>query len=562
MVRLLPFLLLFSAPALFAAEVLAPWRDSTPAAVRRAAAPPLRAEGRPAVVLTTSGANGSDLAALRAANASGEGPAELGIVREVNACIGSCGAAAANTAARAAGRVQARGSVVVEGASRVRLRLDGFDVPAGTRMWIYGAAGDAIAFDGSLAHAGQLWTPSVAGNTATLELDAPGEAAFRIGAVADIRPYGEVVANGSECVSDLSCHAIPNGLDRAIAFYHFVAGTRIFGCSGGLVNNVAHDGTPYFLSANHCVKTELSASSVEAFWDYRSASCGGVAPTLESLPKSNGATMLVTSGTSDVTLLRLNAVPPNRTFLGWDTRPLADGTPLFHISHPLGVPQRYSTSTVVHSGAACSSSPRPAYLYSTPLVGATDVGSSGAPVLSGDGYIVGQLKGACGPEPENPCNRANREVDGAFAASFASLRQYLDPAPVCAACTPDSTTACLLGNRFRVTATYYDPYVNIGGNAKPIRFTENRGETHPEHGPVIDNAFFSFVDFFPNSVETMVRMTKGVGINNKYWIFITGFTNAQYTVSVQDTQTCATWERAIPRDSQSVVRDYEAFPLP
>jgi hypothetical protein len=563
MVRALALFLLFSAPAVSATEVLAPRRDDTRAVVRPAAAPPLRAHGRASVVLTTSGASADDIAALRAANAAGEGPAELGIVREVGACVGSCGAAAATNGVIAiAGRFQARGSIVVEGASRVRLRLDDFDVPAGTRMWIYGAGGEAVAFDSSLAHARQLWTPSVAGDTATIELDAPRETAFRIGAVADVRSYGEVVAEGSECVTDVSCHDFPAGVDRAIAFYHFVAGTRVFGCSGGLLNNVANDGTLYFLSANHCVKSELSASSVEAFWDYRSASCGGPSPSLESRPKSNGATMLFTSSASDVTLLRLKAVPPNRMFLGWDARELANGTPLFHISHPLGVPQRYSTSAVVTTGPACSSSPRPGFLYSTPAVGATDVGSSGSPVLAGDGYVVGQLKGACGPEPDNPCNRGNREVDGAFAASYVSLRPFLDPAPACAACTPNSTTACLLGNRFKVTITYNDPYVNISGNAKPIRFTENRGETHPQYGPIIENAFFSFVDFLPNSVETMVRMTKGVGINDKYWIFITGFTNAQYTVSVQDTQTCATWERAIPRDTSSVLRDYEAFSLP
>jgi V8-like Glu-specific endopeptidase len=562
MVRFASLVLLLAAPALFATEVLPPLRSRTEAAAMVAPKPPLRTNGqvngRASVMVKTTGASASDIAALRAANAKGDGPAELGIVREVQpVAVASVASAVASGA-----HFQWRGSVHVDGAARVRVRLDDVDLPEGARLWIYGASGEAVAFDGSLAHERRLWTPSVAGDTATIEVDAPGEAAFRIAGVADIRPYSEVVANGSECVTDLSCHTPGNGLDRAISFYTFVAGTGVYGCTGGLVNNSRSDGTPYFLTANHCVRNETSASSVEAYWDFRSSACNGPAPALESLPKSNGATLLATSGSTDVTLLRLNNLPPNRTFLGWDATALTEGTQLFHISHPLGVPQRYSTSTVISSGETCSSSPRPSFLYSTPSVGATDVGSSGAPVMRGDGYIVGQLKGACGPEPNNPCNRANREVDGAFSASYALLQPYLDPAPACAACTPNNTTVCLLNNRFKVTVTFQDPYMNISGDGKPIRYTENVAQTHPEYGPLIEYAFFSFFDFFPGSVETMIKMTKGVGINNQYWIWVVGSTSSSYTVTVQDTKTCAIWKRDIERDSTQVVREFEAFPLP
>jgi len=558
MVRFASLVLLLAAPALSATQVVPPLRARTEAAAIAAPKPPLRTNARASVVVKTTGASASDIAALRAANARGDGPAELGIVREVQpVAIAAAASVVANSA-----RFQWRGSVHVEGAARVRVRLDDVDLPEGARLWIYGASGDAVAFDGSLAHERKLWTPSVAGDTATIEVDAPSVAAFRIGGVADIRPYAEVIATGSECVSDVSCHSTGNGLDRAISFYTFVAGTGVYACTGGLVNNSKSDGTPYFLTANHCIRNESSASSVEAYWDFRSSACNGPGPALDSLPKSVGATLLATSGATDVALLRLNTLPPNRTFLGWDAAVQAEGTQLFHISHPLGVPQRYSTSTVTTSGETCSSSPRQSFLYSTPVAGATDVGSSGAPVMRGDGYIVGQLKGACGPEPNNPCNRANREVDGAFSASYALLQPYLDPAPACAACTPNNTTACLLNNRFKVTVTFQDPYMGLSGDGKPIRYTENVAQTHPEYGPLIEYAFFSFFDFFPGSVETMIKMTKGVGINNQYWVWVVGSTSSYYTVTVQDTKTCAIWKKDIERDSTQVVREFEAFPLP
>ena len=59
----------------------------------------------------------------------------------------------------------------------------------------------------------------------------------------------------------------------------------------------------------------------------------------------------------------------------------------------------------------------------------------------------------------------------------------------------------------------------------------------------------------------MVKMTKGVGINNKYWVFITGFTGASYTVNIQNTKTCATWSKGIEPNATAAFRDYEAFPL-
>ena len=70
--------------------------------------------------------------------------------------------------------------------------------------------------------------------------------------------------------------------------------------------------------------------------------------------------------------------------------------------------------------------------------------------------------------------------------------------------TPNNTTACLLNNRFKVTIAYDDPYIKLSGDGKPIRYTENVAQTHPEYGPLIEYAFFSFFDFFPGSVETMI----------------------------------------------------------
>jgi hypothetical protein len=548
--------------SLLATDALPMRVDRTIAIPRSAtAAPPLRAADattRARVVLSTAGATTSDLVALRRANTTGDAPLHLGVVREVNALTIGGGVAAAQQQ-----RWQWRGAVHAEGARRIRLRLENLTMPLGTRLWIYPNEGPAVAIDRALAHDGVLWTPSVPGDTATIEIDAPSTATLRITAIADVRSPAEVAPQGTECIEDASCHTgiLDPRFGRAIAFYEFVAGTHLLGCTGGLLDNANGDNTPLFLTANHCVKNEVHAATVETMWDYRSSTCNGPAPSLDELQRYPGATLLVTSAASDVTLLRLPTIPAGRTFLGWDTRPAAAGTIVFHLSHPNAAPLRYSASMVDTTFAGCATSPRPNFLYTRPLVGATDIGSSGAPAITRSGQVIGQLKSACGPESDNACNRANYDVDGAFAASFAVLEPFLNPQPTpCSICSPDATTACLLGNRFKVTTAWTDPTWGAGAG-KVIR-PAGAPQLHPVYGAIGDSAFFSFYDFLPDSVETTVKMTKGVSINDHYWIFVAGFAGSPYSVRVEDTRTCATWERSSPKDATEVLRDYEAFPLP
>jgi hypothetical protein len=136
------------------------------------------------------------------------------------------------------------------------------------------------------------------------------------------------------------------------------------------------------------------------------------------------------------------------------------------------------------------------------------------------------------------------------------------PPPTCSACVPNATTACLLENRFKVTVSWYDAYLKAGGVGKPVRFAENKPEVSAEHGAIMETAFFAFFDFFPNTAEMMVKMTKGVGINDKYWIYLGGLTGAEYTVNIQDTRTCQNWSRLQPASSTTVIRDQAAFPFP
>jgi len=76
----------------------------------------------------------------------------------------------------------------------------------------------------------------------------------------------------------------------------------------------------------------------------------------------------------------------------------------------------------------CRSWPRGNWIYSSDILGATEGGSSGSPVVNGQGQVVGQLSGGCGFNVNDVCDSAaNATVDGAFAAYFSAVSSFLGP---------------------------------------------------------------------------------------------------------------------------------------
>jgi hypothetical protein len=148
-----------------------------------------------------------------------------------------------------------------------------------------------------------------------------------------------------------------------------------------------------------------------------------------------GSSILSSSRTGDYTLLRLGQQPPSGTVaLPWNATEVAysNGTRLYRISHPAGAPQAYSEHAVDTSRVTCQSWPRGNWIYSSDIVGATEGGSSGSPVLNAEGEIVGQLSGGCGYNVYDSCDSVqNATVDGALASYFPAVQQFLDPVTSC-----------------------------------------------------------------------------------------------------------------------------------
>ena len=107
-------------------------------------------------------------------------------------------------------------------------------------------------------------------------------------------------------------------------------------CTGTLLNNVAQDWTPYFLTANHCVSTQAVAQTVETYWFYQTTSCnsGFLRNWVHSPP---GANLLAAQSSNDFALLRLlNNAPAGAYFSGWTPAAQSTGTSVFGLHHPDG----------------------------------------------------------------------------------------------------------------------------------------------------------------------------------------------------------------------------------
>ena len=348
-----------------------------------------------------------------------------------------------------------------EGANAVRLRLDNVDLPVGSELYVFGEYGHVFGpyTNGDVvADTGVLWTNTVAGESISLQLHTPvsklrGERAgfFTVGKLSHLGDRYLFGAQAQEkafcswndsCIRNASCENIPNAVqvaEDAVAYLLYSVNGGTYLCTGGLVNDTANSGTPYLLTANHCFSSQTSASSLEAYFQW-SVGCGSSCGTQYFPPGSvsvvNGSTLLATDAGTDFTLVQLaSAAPAGTALLGWTTSPVANssGTDLYRVSHPSGSPQAYSEQSVNTSAGTCRTLPRGDFIYSDATLGDTEGGSSGSPVVNGSGQVVGQLYGACGASPSTTCDSDDRTVDGAFAVTFNSVSQWLDPGsgPTC-----------------------------------------------------------------------------------------------------------------------------------
>jgi hypothetical protein len=562
-----------------------------------AAGPPparLAAELRlePAVSMAAAQDGARDgLAAIAEWNRGGNAPPRTGFTRILPRPLRlnldpASPAAAAGEAAGAAWRVEADGALIwtvrirVEQAHRVRLRLTDLKLPGSARFWLFSDDGSEVGPFGLELRgaAGDLWTPSVGGETVTLELRVPrGAPHGRLSlAIAEIMEIVQLDGNGApffasvggeadeSCLVDGGCVTketleFIRDYRKAVARLEYIDAGFTQTCTGGLLND-SDPATfiPYLLTAQRCIGTQAAADTLEAAWSYHSATCGGPA-SLGTAPRSNGATLLASGAGTDFALLRLHSVPGDRFFLGWDatSEAASGGTVLHRLSHPLGRQQMYSSGAVDNTPSqVCFATPVESYLYSTVEEGGTFSGSTGAPAVRDDGKVVGQLRGRCGPNAFEPCLAAEHDhaVDGRFSQTFPSIAAFLEPGG--GPCVEDATTACLLAGRYRATLRFRNGFDNL-----PVDTDAFRKPVTGFSGPAFETVFFYFNDV--NNIEVVVGMldqgnTNGAG-QPTIAVKLGTATPLRVEATITDTTTGATRTYASEFGSQQGQTDFTAF---
>ena len=324
-----------------------------------------------------------------------------------------------------------------EGAFSLNFTFDGFHLPEGATFHIHNEFGVLGAFTSSNnSETGEFATDLLKGDHATLEYYEPSTASGQgtlglkkiVHAYRDIVTLGQPTAMGGPsgpCNINVACPA-------GIGWENEIAGSvRIvmdgFLCSGAMINDVPESGTPYLLTADHCLDGSGSPSIYVFNFNYEAATCNGTtASTGQSI---SGATLRARDASSDFALLELNSTPPlsyETFYLGWTRSTIpANNTTCIH--HPSGDIKKISKD--YNSPQSTSAQGVAIWRVNNWEEGVTEGGSSGSPLLDQNHRIVGQLFAGT-----SSCSNPNGlDIYGRFDASWngpnsaSRLKDWLDP---------------------------------------------------------------------------------------------------------------------------------------
>jgi len=286
------------------------------------------------------------------------------------------------------------------------------------------------------------WSPSLGGEAATVEFEVPPGVAtdgFQLAmptlshALVNLSKDDlmQKIGQAASCTLDVSCNSSYSNVSNSVALMDFLKEGEEYLCTGTLLNDRMSSGTPYFLSANHCVPNQTVASTLWTFWFYRSASCGSTSLNPGAIQLRSGATLLYASADTDTSFMRLNGTPPaGAVYAGSSSFALDLYADVYGVHHPKGDLQKYSSGDFmgyVNCGSSsCTSATASTgkFLRVSWLAGTTEQGSSGSGLftrMNGKDYLVGQLLGGTAS-----CSSNTSDFYGRFDVAYnAALAQWL-----------------------------------------------------------------------------------------------------------------------------------------
>jgi Fibronectin type III domain./Trypsin. len=324
------------------------------------------------------------------------------------------------------------------GASGIGVHFRNFALADDEEVYVYGATGGSSVFgpftnEGPWGN-GEFWSGTVDGDTVVIEFykktdeNGQGFEVFEVSHIltelaSRLQPTEPEVLN---CEVDASCYADIE--KNAVARITFNENGAEWVCTGTLLNNVAQDQTPYFLTANHCVSTQAVAQTVQVYWFYRTTSCNSWVLRSDIVHHASGANLLAAQSSNDFSLLRLlNNAPPGAVFSGWTPAAQPIGTGVFGLHHPgpyappdIDSYLRRSTGSILTTNEACADTGLVSGYGIGWTFGLTEQGSSGSGLWNSSHYLIGL--DSCG---NHTCPPYGYTIYSKFANFYPQIRPYI-----------------------------------------------------------------------------------------------------------------------------------------
>lgn len=335
-----------------------------------------------------------------------------------------------------------------------------FEAPAGVTLYLLDGAGRMVGepYTAADAPSGELWTRLVPGSFAQIVAEMPADefAAFARGfrvtsinagfldvvpvpADLDADPDAAVMIDdrvnqgriepdapgfvspesfafelrSAACHVDVECPEAAPFQSQIDSVARIVIGGSGL-CSGVMVNNVREDQTPYFLTAHHC-NAWANPASVIFYWNFQHSICrppgssaSGAGGNGSLSQNQTGSVLRMTNAEADMTLLELFSQPNplwNVEWSGVNASISPDAPGAFAVHHPSGDEKRISfeDNSLNSVLSALPGQPNIRAWQTQFDLGGIQPGSSGGPLFSSDGRVIGVGTGvntlvACFPQ--------------------------------------------------------------------------------------------------------------------------------------------------------------------
>lgn len=335
-----------------------------------------------------------------------------------------------------------------------------FNIPEGAKVFVYNA--DQSEILGSYTHKNNsdinmLPIQPIEGDEIIVEYLEPLNSAFKgeieIGEVnhdfVGLFRAAEPRDPGQQCHPNIVCY--PEDIEPGSGVVGIIINGATY-CTASLINNTENNGIPYLITATHCLNRDYNASflnnrqydlvagNIVAFFGYQSPNCeeyirGTVQMSMASLDS------VFISERHDVSLLKFKETPPveyQPYYLGWNATSSNNQTPYHGIHHPNGGIKKVAIENDALAIGSFGSAPpynmepNAHWLVKAWDIAATEVGSSGSPLLDNQKRIVGTLTGGesyCsspkGPDYYASLNKVWEYTDDNVTP--VSLKSFLDP---------------------------------------------------------------------------------------------------------------------------------------